>query len=169
MKRKLLFPALAFAAALGFSGAATALLFDRGNGLIYDDVLDITWLQNANLFKTQYDADNTVVNQIITAVPTITHTGTLSPYSIMANDFNTTTGRMTWFGAMAWAEWLNFGGYDDWRLASMSVSGGVPTGSASSVVNCSSSTTTQSACQDNELGYQDFRSGRLVGGNMRIS
>jgi hypothetical protein len=26
-----------------------AALFDRGSGLIYDDVLDITWTQNANI------------------------------------------------------------------------------------------------------------------------
>ncbi|HRX69609.1 MAG: DUF1566 domain-containing protein [Candidatus Competibacteraceae bacterium] len=105
---------LAFTAALGFSGAANALLFDRGNGLIYDDVLDITWLADANLFKTQYDADNTVVNQIISAVPTITDsTGT---HNVVAGDFFTGGGGMTWWGAMAWAEWLNFGGYDDWRL-----------------------------------------------------
>jgi hypothetical protein len=30
-------------------GAANATLIDRGGGLIYDDVLDITWMQNANL------------------------------------------------------------------------------------------------------------------------
>jgi hypothetical protein len=35
-----------------------AALFDRGNGMIYDDVLDITWLQDANYAKTSgYDAD----------------------------------------------------------------------------------------------------------------
>jgi hypothetical protein len=30
------------------AGAANATLIDRGGGLIYDDVLDITWMQNAN-------------------------------------------------------------------------------------------------------------------------
>jgi hypothetical protein len=30
-------------------GAANATLIDRGGGLIYDDVLDITWMQNANM------------------------------------------------------------------------------------------------------------------------
>lgn len=43
---------LAFTAALGFSGAAGAGLIDRGGGLIYDDVLDITWLQDANYALT---------------------------------------------------------------------------------------------------------------------
>jgi len=35
--------------ALGLAAPAQAALFDRGGGLIYDDVLDITWLQDANL------------------------------------------------------------------------------------------------------------------------
>ena len=44
-----------------FSGITSATLWDRGNGLIYDDVLDITWLQDANYAKTSgYDADGTM-------------------------------------------------------------------------------------------------------------
>ncbi|HRH75403.1 MAG TPA: PEP-CTERM sorting domain-containing protein [Zoogloea sp.] len=40
------------------SGAAQATLYDRGGGLIYDDVLKITWLKDANYAKTSgYDAD----------------------------------------------------------------------------------------------------------------
>ncbi|WP_442498540.1 hypothetical protein [Methylobacter sp. sgz302048] len=35
-----------------------AALIDRGNGLLYDDMLDITWLQDANYAKTSgYDVD----------------------------------------------------------------------------------------------------------------
>lgn len=38
--------------------SANAALYDRGNGMIYDDVLDITWLQDANYAQTSgYDAD----------------------------------------------------------------------------------------------------------------
>ncbi len=33
----------------GLSGVAQAALIDRGGGMIYDDVLDITWLQDASL------------------------------------------------------------------------------------------------------------------------
>lgn len=45
-------------AAMGISGAGQAALHDRGGGLIYDDVLDITWLQDANYAKTSgYDSD----------------------------------------------------------------------------------------------------------------
>jgi hypothetical protein len=38
---------------------ASATLIDRGNGLIYDSELDVTWLQNANVagsFITWNDA-----------------------------------------------------------------------------------------------------------------
>jgi len=34
---------------VGLTGAANATLIDRGNGLIYDDVLDVTWLQDAGM------------------------------------------------------------------------------------------------------------------------
>ncbi|MDP2823442.1 MAG: PEP-CTERM sorting domain-containing protein [Sulfuritalea sp.] len=51
--------ALALATAgLLASGVAQAALNDRGGGLLYDDVLDVTWLQDANYAKTSgYDAD----------------------------------------------------------------------------------------------------------------
>jgi len=34
------------------SGSAQASLIDRGDGLIYDNVLNITWLKDANYAKT---------------------------------------------------------------------------------------------------------------------
>lgn len=43
---------------VGASPSANATLFDRGSGLIYDDMLNITWLQDANYANTSgYDAD----------------------------------------------------------------------------------------------------------------
>jgi hypothetical protein len=50
---------LALAATLMTAAAgAQAALVDRGGGLIYDDVLNVTWLQDANYAKTSgYDAD----------------------------------------------------------------------------------------------------------------
>jgi len=68
---------------VGFLGIGHASLYDRGNGLIYDDVLDITWLQDVNYAQTSgYD----------------------------------TNGYMLWSTAVTWADQLNYGGYDDWRL-----------------------------------------------------
>ena len=49
---------LAVVAGLSASGVAQAALFDRGGGLIYDSVLDVTWLQDANYARTSgYDSD----------------------------------------------------------------------------------------------------------------
>jgi len=86
--------AAALIASLVFTGAAQAALHDRGGGLIYDDVLDITWLQNANY-------------------------GAASAYD---NGSSTTDGKMTWANAMDWAANLSYYDsvrgvtYDDWRL-----------------------------------------------------
>lgn len=46
MKRLLGFLCVVFV--FGLLGVANATLYDRGGGLIYDDVLNITWLQDAN-------------------------------------------------------------------------------------------------------------------------
>jgi len=44
--------------ALLFAGGPQAALVDRGGGLIYDTVLNVTWLQDANYAETtRYDAD----------------------------------------------------------------------------------------------------------------
>jgi len=43
---------------LCLSGVAQAALIDKGHGLIYDNVLDVTWLQDANYAKTSgHDTD----------------------------------------------------------------------------------------------------------------
>lgn len=55
--KKLVFIML-FTMFIAFTTLANATLWDRGGGMIYDDVLDITWLQDANYAKTSgYDAD----------------------------------------------------------------------------------------------------------------
>lgn len=50
MKLHLITAALALA---GFASSASADLLDRGNGLIYDSVLNVTWLKDANLAASQ--------------------------------------------------------------------------------------------------------------------
>ena len=83
------------------SSSSHAALYDRGNGLIYDDVLNITWMQDANYAQTSgYAAANAV------GAPSN------SPNSIDAD------GRMGWSAANTWAAQLEYGGFDDWRLAS---------------------------------------------------
>lgn len=82
---------LAFAVGISsFCGNASAVLVDRGGGLIYDTVLDITWVQDADLCLT---LGNCVSNR--------------------------SDGRMTWANANLWAANLDFGGFDDWRLPIM--------------------------------------------------
>ena len=82
MKTKLLIVLLLTAS----SATTQASLFSRAGGtMIYDDVLNVTWLQDANYAQTSsFDKD----------------------------------GLMTWDNAVAWADGLNFGGFDDWRLPS---------------------------------------------------
>ena len=48
MTKKFVLTIFALSFALCFANVSDAELFDRGGGLIYDDLLDITWLQYAN-------------------------------------------------------------------------------------------------------------------------
>ena len=75
------------------------------------------------------------------------------------------SGIGTWDEQVAWADGLDYLGFDDWRLASMSVASGVPTGTTTSVVDCRSAT--ESACRDNELSYMFFHNlGGTFGDNL---
>ena len=84
------------------------------------------------------------------------------------------SGNNTWAGQLAWVDSLNDAnhlGFNDWRLASMSVAAGLPTGIASSVVDCS--TIWPPLCQDNELGYMFYHnlggsSGNDLTGNQTV-
>lgn len=73
------------------SNLSQAALHDRGSGLIYDDILDVTWLQDANLAATE-----------TFGVSGINANGTM--------DWNTA---QLWINAMNDSEYL---GYDNWRL-----------------------------------------------------
>lgn len=104
--RKTRVAALGLAVSLAISGAAQAAMHDRGGGLIYDDVLNVTWLQDASY-------------------------GAGSPYD---NGQSATDGRMYWDNATAWATNLSYYDtvqnvtYDDWRLPkTMYYSGGYMT------------------------------------------
>ncbi|MEL7447595.1 MAG: dockerin type I domain-containing protein [Pseudomonadota bacterium] len=67
------------------------------------------------------------------------------------------SGAGSWDDQLAWVVTLNQAahlGFTDWRLASMSTSGGLPVGQSSDIVDCS--TIWQPLCADNELGYMFF-------------
>ena len=128
MKRTILF--VGILAALLFAGSAQATLFDRGNGLIYDDVLNITWTQNANLCVA------------------------------LNNCISSTNGSMLLPNAVSWANNLVFGGFDDWRLARVSNTPTWPSSGPFPVpFNCDytvGSTAAQCAASGNELGYMYY-------------
>ena len=87
------------------SSSSHAALYDRGNGLIYDDVLNITWLQDANYAHTSgYAAANAsgLVN------------GGAS--NIQSN------GSMGWYAALDWADQFVYADHANWRLPSVGAS-----------------------------------------------
>lgn len=98
--------------------AQAALVLPAGNSLVVNDTdLNVTWTQDANLFKTMYDANPNLVSQIIGPMPPIGDGSFF--YTVTSGDFDTTTGQMSWWGAQAWVGYLNsisYGGVTGWRL-----------------------------------------------------
>lgn len=80
---------MAFASFLLVTGNTQAALINRGGGLIYDDVLNITWLQDASYAKTSgYDSD-----------------GQMDWYQAT-----------TWADSLTYFDSVRGVTYDDWRL-----------------------------------------------------
>lgn len=80
-------------------GSAQASLFDRGGGMIYDDMLDITWLQDANYARTSgyktdnngkmtWNAANAWANQLVYSGYSDWRLPTLSPINGTAFNYN---------------------------------------------------------------------------------
>jgi len=94
------------------SGAAQAALHDRGGGLVYDDVLNVTWLADANYAGTTRAASYRYTEQVYDDYGN--YLGTF--------DYMVTDGRMRWSQAIVWADRLEYYDnvrnvtYDDWRL-----------------------------------------------------
>jgi hypothetical protein len=113
------------AAGLLSANIAQAGLVADGPGLVYDNVANVTWSSNGNLFGSMYATDPNLINQIIAAVPTVHDTpngfDNAGPgnYNLNATDFNGTTGYMDWWGAIAWTKYLdstNYLGHNTWEL-----------------------------------------------------
>ena len=80
--------------------AARASLIDSGNGLIYDDILDISWLKDANLAESN----------------------TFGVSGIAVD------GTMNWYTAFDWIDALNsnnYMGYSTWRMPTLTPVDGV--------------------------------------------
>jgi hypothetical protein len=105
-----------------FASTSRAALVDVGNGLVNHPAANLTWVADANLFRTMAAADATLVTKIVTAwvngpIPTLAGDG--SSHTIVAADFNAATGKMNWYGAQAFIYYLrvtHYKGYSDWRL-----------------------------------------------------
>ena len=97
---------LTLLAALALPGAAHAALLERlGGDAWYDDVLDITWLTNANLAASNQFG----LTQSADVIPGAGEVGL--------------TGRMNWDTANAWIAGMNAADhldFDDWRLPTLS-------------------------------------------------
>jgi len=76
---------------------AQSALHNRGNNLVYDDVLNVTWLKDANFAWTSG------FEPVVTWSP----------------------GQMSWAQAVFWTENLDVAGYDDWRLPKITPRNGV--------------------------------------------
>jgi hypothetical protein len=93
-----------------------ALLVRAGGSMVYDTGLDITWVADANLFKTQVENDANLINTVINNVGSVADSYSGS-HTLTAGDFSFASyGLMNWWGAQAWAANLSYGGYSDWRL-----------------------------------------------------
>jgi hypothetical protein len=107
----------------GFTGVLQAALFDRGNGMVYDTISNITIASDANLFRTQAAGNANLVSDIIAAnsggiydTPNLFDNGV---YTLTASDFNASSGQMDWWGAQGWIGYLNktnYDGYSNWSL-----------------------------------------------------
>jgi hypothetical protein len=96
-------------------GFARAQLSDVGNGLINHPAANMTWLSDGNPFLTQVTADPTLISQVIA-----NWNGPLPfDHVLVPSDFDARDGAMTYWGALAWIDFLNatnYKGYNDWRM-----------------------------------------------------
>jgi len=113
--------------------AANAGLASTDGGLgVYDNVNNITWTSDANLFGTQYaNTGGAVVSTIINDWAGHTFA---DGHALTSADFS--AGATTWYGAQAWINYLNvtkYGGSNRWALPTTVdavASSGYPSGSA---------------------------------------
>ncbi|WP_415880721.1 hypothetical protein [Methylomonas sp. TEB] len=106
--------------ALGANTASAELISRRGGTMIYDSDTNLTWLADANLLRKQLAQDPDLVGKIIQSVGTVyTNWGDIE---VKYDDFidqdypYLRDGKVTLIGARAWASYLDYGGFDDWRL-----------------------------------------------------
>lgn len=108
MKKLLLLSTLIYTGVM----SANATLYDRGEGMIYDDVFDITWLQDMNYARLSGYAEANKTEIETSVWGDITKSTDIDEY-----------GNMGWDAAKQWVDQLTithstYGTFDDWRLPS---------------------------------------------------
>jgi hypothetical protein len=107
---------VAMALTFGLASGAGAALIDQGNGTVLDDSTNLLWLKDANYADTELDTAGRIA-------AIIANVSSVAGHTLVAGDFNAGAGRMTWWGAMAWAQDLTFAGSSDWRLPTVTDTG----------------------------------------------
>lgn len=106
--------------AVGATPASAELISRRGGTMIYDSDTNLTWLADANLLRKQLEQDPDLVGKIVQSVGVV-HTN-WGDIEVKYDDFINQDypylrdGKTTMIGARAWASYLDYGGFDDWRL-----------------------------------------------------
>lgn len=107
-------------ALISFNAQATLTSYNaNGVDVVYSSVSDVTWTKDGNLFKTMYDADNTLIDKITAVTPSIYDSYSGSTWIISDKDFNPTYGVADFYGALAFVNYLNsikYAGNKEWRL-----------------------------------------------------
>lgn len=132
--------------------AALTSYNSNGVDLVYSSVSDVTWTKDGNLLGSMIAnrGFQTVIGEIIASSPTIKNIpngyssysnfdayNAHSVYIVTELDFSDADGSTSWWGAMAFANYLNsirYGGSNQWRLpTSATNSSGSDLGSNGSV------------------------------------
>jgi plastocyanin len=118
------------------SGVVNAALVAVTGGLLVNDTdHNITWTANANLFQTQAAQSGDAAAFVATIIsdwgePFVSpNFNNGVSYSLTAADFDPSSGGMSWFGAVAWINYLNvtnYQGYSDWRFPNIGGAGSEP-------------------------------------------
>lgn len=113
---------------ISFNAHATLTSYNPNEvDLVYSSVSNVTWTKDANLLGSLFASQGftTVVNAIIAASPTISFTPNFyyptGTYNVSISDFSS-NGVTTWFGAHAYANYLNsisYGGSQLWYIPTL--------------------------------------------------
>ena len=109
------------------SNAALTSYTENGVDFVYSSESNVTWTKDANLLGSMIASKgfSTVIDAIMLASPTVNSSpnmfdGYTGTYNISSADFdNTNLGITSWFGAVAFVNYLNnisYGGSNNWNL-----------------------------------------------------